>query len=133
MRYKSALIDAVVVAASYFFALSLRLLDPDVTGAQQYLYMLATVMPIIIALQVGSNIALGAYGRIWDYGSVTETKRVGIASAIVMPILLGLVAIGRELEVVVPSSTVLLGGVVALIGMGLVRFLARHTSRKVLP
>jgi len=126
--YTFALIDVFMIAAAYLFGLGVRILDPDVVEEQQYLFTLVTVMPIIIAVHLVCNVALGAYGHVWEHASLAEAKQIGIASAIATAVLLALQAVGGEFNVVVPLSTVLIGGLLSLVGMGLVRFRSRLFS-----
>ena len=126
--YTFALIDVFMIAAAYFFGLGVRILDPDVVLEQQYLFTLVMVMPLIVIVHIASNIALGAYGHVWEHASLAEAKQVGIASAIATLILTGLQVLGLRFGVVVPLSTVLIGGLVSLVGMGLVRFRSRLFS-----
>jgi FlaA1/EpsC-like NDP-sugar epimerase len=126
IRYKHVVVDGLLTTAGYFVALGVRLLDPRVGDGASFMGDLAVAMPIIITVHLALNVAGGAYGRVWEYASTTETKRVIAASLIAMPILLTLVLVGRGLDVVVPLSTVLLGGVMSLVGMATVRFVGRR-------
>ena len=126
--YTFAFVDVFLIAAAYFFGLAVRILDPGVAQERQYLFTLVTVMPIIIAVHIGSNIALGAYGHMWEHASLAEAKQVGLASALATAILLGLAALGREFDIVVPITTIVVGGLLSLVGMGLVRFRSRLFS-----
>lgn len=130
IRYKHVVFDGLLITAGYFVALGFRLLDPLVGDGGRLLVDLAIAMPIIIAVHLALNFARGAYGRVWEDASTTETKRVVVASLIAMPILLTFDWVGRRLGVVVPFATVLLGGLVSLIGMATARVIARFTSLK---
>ena len=126
--YTFALVDVLLIAFAYFFALGVRLLDPGVLQEQQYLFNLATVMPVVILVHLGFNIAFGTYGHVWEHASLAEARQTGIASAAAVATLLGLAWVGREFGVIIPLSTVVLGGLLALTGMGLVRFRSRLFS-----
>jgi FlaA1/EpsC-like NDP-sugar epimerase len=126
--YAFALIDVFMIGAAYFFGLGVSMLDPGVTNHQKYLFALTTVIPLIVIIHIGCNIAFGAYGHVWEHASMAEAKQVGLASLAATAVLLLLQAVGVQVDVVVPLSTVLIGGLLSLVGMGLVRFRSRLFS-----
>ena len=113
---------------AYLLGLGVRLLDPDVENVQRYLLALVTALPFIIAVYLLCNLAMGAYRRDLVQPGLLGVKRVALATAIAFPIVTALVIAAREITIVVPYSTVVLGGIGAVVAMGLVRFLSRSLS-----
>jgi hypothetical protein len=87
-----------------------------------------TGLPFIIAVHLVCNLARGAYRRDLVQSGPVGVKRVALASAIAFPIVVALVIAARAIEIVVPLSTVVLGGIGAAFAMGLVRFVSRSLS-----
>ncbi|HEX5671318.1 MAG TPA: nucleoside-diphosphate sugar epimerase/dehydratase [Acidimicrobiia bacterium] len=126
--YTFALIDVFLIVAAYFAGLGVTFLEPSVERHQKYLIGMIAVMPIIVLVHVAFNIAFGAYGHVWEHASLAEAKQVGLASAIGVAIILGVVTAVRGFGIVVPYPAVALGGLLSLVGMGLVRFRSRLFS-----
>jgi hypothetical protein len=104
------------------------LLDPAVQNHQRYLQALVTALPFIIAVYLVCNLAMGAYRRDLAQSGPLAVKRVALASAIAIPIMITLAATARAIAVVLPYAALLLGGIGAIVAMGLVRFLSRSLS-----
>ncbi len=149
-----ALIDAILVVLAYSSALGLRLLDPETARLRgEFTESLFVLLPIIILVHLSTNIVFGAYGHVWEYASVAEAKRVVLAAATAIAILLVGLAVytlidpavspapagtpGRPAEAVaepwlrpIPVAVVVTGGLLTLFAMGLVRFRSRLFSFK---
>ena len=115
-----AVLDAFLIAAAYFLALGLRVLDPGIVQRREFLLTLLAVTPLVILVHLAGNVALGVYRN-----DPVTTKKLARASAMAVGVLLGLLALGRQFNVVVPISTVLSGGIVAFLLMASVRYLLK--------
>ncbi|HEX2369037.1 MAG TPA: nucleoside-diphosphate sugar epimerase/dehydratase [Acidimicrobiia bacterium] len=149
-----AVIDAILVVLAYSSALGLRLLDPETARLRaEFTESLVVLLPLIILVHLATNIVFGAYGHVWEYASVAEAKRVVLAAATAIAVLLlGLVTYtlidpgvapapagtsGRPAEAIaepwlrpIPVAVVVTGGLITLFAMGLVRFRSRLFSFK---
>ena len=149
-----AVIDAILVALAYSSALGLRLLDPETARLRgEFTESLFVLLPVIILVHLSTNIIFGAYGHVWEYASVAEAKRVVLAAATAIGILLVGLAVytlidpgiapapagtpGRPAAAVaepwlrpIPVAVVVTGGLITLFAMGLVRFRSRLFSFK---
>ena len=128
-----ALVDAVIVAASYTTAVSLRLLDQRIGDPETYTAGLALFLPVAVVVHLLANMGFGAYGHVWQYASISEAKRVVGASVVASILLLAGVLVTREAGGVqgpIPLSSMVLAGLMAVAGMGLVRFRSRLFSFK---
>ena len=124
-----AAVDLMVVLGAYTFALWIRLLDPLVADDVTFFTELALALPVIVAIHLIFNVVAGAYGHVWEHASMAEARQVVIANALATGTLLFLAWIVRSpFGIVVPYSVVLLGGMLATAGMGLVRFRSRLFS-----
>jgi FlaA1/EpsC-like NDP-sugar epimerase len=126
-----AIIDAFLISLAYLAALELRYLD-QAGGVPTGLFgSLFTFLPVAILIHVFFNIVFGAYGHVWEYASIAEAKLVavstGIATAVNITIIMAYRALFDRLGPV-PLSTIIWGGLLALFGMGLVRFRSRLFS-----
>ena len=124
-----AIIDAFLISLAYVAALELRFIDS--TGVPQpFLSSLLSVLPIAILVHIIFSVALGTYGHVWEYASIAEAKQIAIASMLATATNLALLLAARSLlgTTGVPISTVVLGGLLSLFGMGLVRFRSRLFS-----
>ncbi|MGB7861063.1 MAG: nucleoside-diphosphate sugar epimerase/dehydratase, partial [Acidimicrobiia bacterium] len=124
-----AVIDLVVVMAAYSIGLGLRTLDPLVGHVQDFWIDLAIALPFIAAIHLTANALAGAYGHVWEYASMSEAVRMVIASASASATILTIAVLARErLGLIVPFGTLVLGGLLSLLMMGLVRFRSRLFS-----
>ena len=125
-----AIIDAFLISMAYLAALELRFIDT--TGVPiEYFSSLMKVLPIAILVHIVFSVALGTYGHVWEYASIAEAKQIAIASMLSTATNLALLLAARSLlsiEGPVPISTVVLGGLLSLFGMGFVRFRSRLFS-----
>ena len=125
-----AIIDAFLISLAYLAALELRFVDA--TGVPPaFLSSLIGVLPIAILVHIIFGVALGIYGHVWEYASIAEAKQIAIASMLSTATNLALLLAYRSLLGVagpVPISTVVMGGLLSLFGMGLVRFRSRLFS-----
>ena len=126
-----AIIDAFLISLAYLAALELRYLD-QAGGVPSGLFgSLFTFLPIAIAVHIFFNIVFGSYGHVWEYASIAEAKLVAVSTVIATSVNLTLVMAYRALfDQIgpVPLGTVIWGGLLALFGMGLVRFRSRLFS-----
>ena len=96
-----------------------------------YLSSLIVVLPIAILVHIIFSVVLGTYGHVWEYASIAEAKQIAIASMLSTATNLALLLAARSLLGIpgpVPISTVVLGGLLSMLGMGLVRFRSRLFS-----
>jgi hypothetical protein len=117
-----------LIATAFLLGLGVILLDPAIQNHQRYIQALVTALPFIIAVYLVCNLAMGAYRRDLAQSGPLAVKRVALASAIAFPILIALATAARRIDIVVPYTAVLLGGIGAIVAMGLVRFLSRSLS-----
>ncbi len=126
-----AIIDAFLISMAYLASLELRYLD-QAGGVPSGLFgSLFMFLPIAILVHVFFNIVFGAYGHVWEYASIAEAKLVAVATVIATSVNLTLVMAYRALFDrigPVPLGTIIWGGLLALFGMGLVRFRSRLFS-----
>jgi FlaA1/EpsC-like NDP-sugar epimerase len=121
-----AFVDALLIAVAYLAALGIRSLEGDLPV--EWLPRVLSVLPAIIAVHLVANVAMGAYGHVWEYASIGEAKRVLSASFWASTILiLGTLAIGGTPRLV-PLSVLTLGGLLTLGFLGVVRFRSRLFS-----
>jgi len=121
-----AFVDALLIAVAYLAALGIRSLEGDLPV--EWLPRVLKVLPAIIAIHLVANVAMGAYGHVWEYASIGEAKRVLSASFWATTILiLGTLAIGGTPRLV-PLSVLTLGGLLTLGFLGVVRFRSRLFS-----
>ena len=73
-----AAIDALTVVVSYIAAMGLRSLDGPVAMANFRAGFLI-LLPIIVIIHLGANLASGVYGHEWEYASVEEAMRLLVA------------------------------------------------------
>ena len=128
-----AVVDILIVVAAYTVALGFRMLDPLVVDIQIFWRNFAIALPVIFTIHVMANAIAGAYGHVWEYASITEAVRLVVANAgaTVMALLVAWIVRNR-LGIVIPYSTLVLGGLLSLLLMGLVRYRSRLFSfRKV--
>lgn len=122
-----AVTDVVIVAASYVTGLALRMLDPLVGDG--YWAHLAFALPFIVLIHITANAIAGAYGHVWEYASTTEAVRLVVANASASVVVLGLAFVVRPtLGIVIPILTLVVGGLLSFLIMGLVRYRSRLFS-----
>lgn len=128
-----ALVDVIVVVASYTLGLALRMLDPLVGDVQKFWEDLLLTLPFIVAIHIVANALGGAYGHVWEHASTNEAVRVIGANAAASGVILALSTwvrpntLGAD-GIVIPYSTLVIGGFLAMGLMGLVRFRSRLFS-----
>ena len=126
-----AVVDLFVVASAYSIGLGFRMLDPFVGDSISFFSDLAVAMPMVVLVHLLANVVAGAYGHVWEQASTSEARRVVVANAGAIGTLLLLSFLARQtIDVVVPYSVVVLGGVLSMGGMGLIRFRSRLFSLK---
>lgn len=126
-----ALIDGFLISVAYLAALELRFVDASGGVPVGYFGSLFAFLPIVILVHLFFNVALGAYGHVWEYASIAEAKQVAISTVLATATNLTLVLAYRaafDRIGPVPIQTVIWGGLLALFGMGLVRFRSRLFS-----
>jgi FlaA1/EpsC-like NDP-sugar epimerase len=126
-----AFVDAVLVIAGYVLALGLRSFDPVDGLSSDSWPRLLRFLPVVLVVYLLFSIALGAYGHVWEYASVSEAQRVAIgvfcATATLFFGTSGLALITGQ-QAPIPRSVIIMGGLLALVGMGIVRFRSRLFS-----
>lgn len=127
-----AIIDAFMVVVAYVAALSLRLLDPGTGDIRTFFTVgLVRVLPLIVFTHLICNIALGAYGHTWEFASMAEAKRVVLANLVASGMIFLYILLAQDPNQrfrLIPLSSVVLGGLITLSGMGLIRFRSRLFS-----
>lgn len=126
-----AVVDAGVVLLAYLGALAIRLVEPY---GDPFWNQLIGVLPIIVAVHLLMNLVFGAYGHVWEYASVGEAVRIAGASASsALVLIVGELSYERLVsdgEVLVPVGALILGALLAMVGMGAIRFRSRLFSLK---
>jgi FlaA1/EpsC-like NDP-sugar epimerase len=121
-----AVVDAMLIGVAYLAAVGIRSLDGELPSVWWSRVLL--VLPAIIAVHLVANVAMGAYGHVWEYASIGEARRVLAASFWSSTILvLATLAIGGEPRLV-PLSVLAIGGMLTLGFLGIVRFRSRLFS-----
>jgi FlaA1/EpsC-like NDP-sugar epimerase len=128
-----AFVDAAVIAFSYLSALGVMSLDGELAGV--WWARVAVALPVIIGVHLLANVAMGAYGHVWEYASISEAKRVIAATFWAGAVLfLATLALG-DFDIVegpgdrpVPLSVIILGSLISLGFLGAVRFRSRLFS-----
>ncbi len=128
-----AIVDLAIVVGAYTMALGLRMLDTGITDPLTWWTGLARALPILLVLHLGANVVFGAYGHVWEFASISEAKQV-IASNVAVGAAVGGWVLWVDLTsdglVPIPLSVAIIGPLLALTGMGLVRFRSRLFSFK---
>ncbi|MGH8915780.1 MAG: polysaccharide biosynthesis protein, partial [Acidimicrobiia bacterium] len=116
----------MLIGVAYMAALGIRSLDGELPF--EWWGRLFRVLPAIIAVHLVANVAMGAYGHVWEFASIGEARRVLSASFWSSTILiLGTLAIGGQPRLV-PLSVLAIGGMLTLGFLGIVRFRSRLFS-----
>jgi len=119
------LLDAPVIAAAFYFALFLRLLDTT-SGISTYLGAITGwILPLLI-LYLAMTLLWGVHRRIWRFASAADVRPIFGATASATAITLGfdVVSSGRGPRLV-PVGVILLGGFFSACGMVFVRYGSR--------
>ena len=127
-----ALIDALVIVVAYSAALVLRFVD--LRGVpENWMRGFILALPLVIAVHLGANVVFGAYGHVWEYASVEEAMRLVFATATASVLLISGIVTFRSVTSqpgVMPLTVAAVGSLVALGGMGALRFRSRLFSFK---
>jgi len=114
-----ALLDALVIATAYTALLLLRF-DLDVPDS--YWKGFRLFLPVAVVVHLLMNRLWRTYGPMWQYASVEEARRLlcaGFSSGVAVVLLMSWPPMR------VPLSVVLIGPVLATLGMGATRFQSR--------
>ena len=114
-----ALLDVVLIAGAYVAVLLMRF-DGYIPGGRWV--KLAHFLPIAVAVHLAWNVVCRIYGQLWRYASVDEARRLLLAGALSGATLLAFVV---TTEAGMPLSVVTIGGLVAVVAMGALRFQSR--------
>ena len=124
-----AVTDVVIVVGAYTTGLGFRMLDPLIGDTQRFWTDLAIALPVIVIIHIVANILVGAYGHVWEHASTDEAGQVVLANVVSGSLILLLAFWARDgVGIVVPFLVVVVGAMLALAGMGLVRFRSRLFS-----
>ena len=115
-------LDAAIVAAAYLSTLVVRL-EGDVS--KWYWHNFWVYLPFIICTYLIVNHLFGLYGQMWRYASVLEARRVILAGLTAGGFIVAMVTLSTRGINPLPVSVPIIGGFVALIGFGAVRFESR--------
>lgn len=128
-----AVVDMAIVVGAYTMALGLRMLDTGISDPLTWWTGLTRMMPLLLLLHLATNVVFGAYGHVWEYASISEAKQVivsNLAAGVVVTGYVLWVDVARDTLVPIPLSVAIVGPLLALAGMGLVRFRSRLFSFK---
>jgi len=128
-----AFVDAMVIAVAYLSALGILSLDNPVNPV--WWARVGLALPVILAVHLIANVAMGAYGHVWEFASISEARRVIAATFWAGSVLvLTTLALG-DFEIVpgpgnrvLPLSVIMLGSMITLGFLGAVRFRSRLFS-----
>ncbi len=121
-----AIVDAMLIGVAYLAALGIRSFDGELPNI--WWSRVLIVLPAIIAIHLVANVAMGAYGHVWEYASIGEARKVLAASFWAsMVLILGNLAIGGTPRLV-PLSVLILGGLLTVGFLGIIRFRSRLFS-----
>jgi len=126
-----AVVDAFLVVVAYGAALMIRFFDLPDGVPPQWWEDFSLTLPIIVAAHLTANVALGAYGHVWQFASVAEAVRIVLANVSAAAALLGGLLLFRFVgdgQGPIPIGSLALGSVLTLGLMGAVRFRARLFS-----
>jgi len=125
-----ALVDAFIITMAYVAGLVARFMDGLGLSADWW-PSFWRILPVIVLVHLVANVAFGTYGHVWEYASVAEALRVGMASATAGLFIVTSLVIARdafEVTQPIPISVVILGAMFTLVGMGAIRFRTRMFS-----
>jgi FlaA1/EpsC-like NDP-sugar epimerase len=116
------LLDALATATAYLTTLVLRF---EGRVDSEYWASFWLFLPLVIAVQLGMNMAFRLYGHMWRYASVEEARRVlGAVGAAGAVIITASELLGRNVRVL-PLSVTVFGSALSLLGFGAIRFQSR--------
>jgi FlaA1/EpsC-like NDP-sugar epimerase/lipopolysaccharide/colanic/teichoic acid biosynthesis glycosyltransferase len=122
------LLDAPVIAAAFYAALFLRLLDSLTrSGVGNYLGAMSRWIAPVIILYMAMTSLWGVHRRIWRFATAADVRPIFGATATATSILFGsdLFFRGTSGARILPLSVVLLGGFFTACGMVLIRYRSR--------
>jgi FlaA1/EpsC-like NDP-sugar epimerase len=112
-----AALDAVVVVTAYTLPLVVRI-DGEIPD--RYWHGLRGTLPLLVLLHLSANFLFGLYGQMWRYAGVEEARRVVLAGATgLVLVVVGGFALGPY---PLPRSVVGAGAVLSFVGFGALRF-----------
>ena len=114
-----AALDAILVAGSYLGVLVLRF---DGVVPDDWFAHFRIFLAFAVAAHLAANWGWGLYGQMWRHASVQEARRVLLAGGTALVVLSVLVFIPPRQ---VPASVLLLGGALAVMLIGMLRFQSR--------
>ena len=119
------LLDGPVIAAAFYAALFLRLLDTTV-GANSYLSAMSRwILPLLVLYMVMTAL-WGVHRRIWQFASAADVRPIFGATAMATAIALGFdVFSASKGQRFLPLSVILLGGFFSACGMVFTRYSSR--------
>lgn len=115
-----ACLDALLVALAYGVVLVGRF---EAAVPRDFLDQFLGFLPLALLVHLAANWAWGLYGQMWRHASVQEARRILLAGGSATVLLTTLVLQGPRREV--PLSVLLLGGLLASIFVGGLRFQSR--------
>ncbi|MBI4492097.1 MAG: polysaccharide biosynthesis protein [Chloroflexi bacterium] len=115
------LFDGLVVAGAYAIALQLRFDGPVPTA---YTIRLREALPAVVATYVATSLLFRMYWRGWRYASMYDALALAQAAVLSTGLVFIVDAVVFSLVHPIPLSVVPVGGLFALLGMGVIRF--RH-------
>lgn len=128
-----AAIDALLIVIAYSAALLLRFID-SAGNPRDWVESFAMALPFVLAIHILANLAFGAYGHVWEYASIEEAMRLVYATTVASITIIAGIAVTRMLtdsaQDVMPVMVAVAGALLALGGMGALRFRSRLFSFK---
>lgn len=86
----------------------------------------APFLGLVMVLTLVANHVYGLYGRMWRHAGAEEARQLLLSSATVVSFLIVVYPLGRMARVeMVPGAVIVVGGMFATAGMGLLRFHSR--------
>jgi FlaA1/EpsC-like NDP-sugar epimerase len=119
------LLDAAVIAAAFYFALFLRLLDTP-SGISSYLGAITRSMLPLLILYLVMTLLWGVHRRIWRFASAADVRPIfgATATATAIALAFDVLSSGRGPRLV-PLGVILLGGFFSACGMVFIRYGSR--------
>ena len=120
------LVDAVVIALSFYAAVVLRFLDGQVIGMESALASINRYVAPLVILYIGTSLLLRMDRRVWQYATAADV--VPVFQTVVMSTAISVaadLALTRSGIRPVPLSVLLLGGLFAFCGMVAARYWRR--------
>lgn len=115
-------LDTAIVFAAYLSTLVVRL-EGDVSAWYWRNFWL--YLPFIVCIYLIGNRVFGLYGQMWRYASVLEARRVILAGLTAGGFAVALVTFSSQGRNPLPLSVPIIGGFLALLGFGAIRFESR--------